>query len=201
MDTTSESKPIELHHTGVPVDRRDPNHPHFPGDIETRAFKRSCMTKGARRITALVLLAIASIITALIVGGTLGMGRAKKPAPAIATSTASAEVETVYTTTNVFSTSVVTHFITSNPTTIATTTTPSVPTPTSTSEPPEEESPKPSKTPMDEPSPGSGGRCYIAGNFGTNAECEKTCQDLVRGRKAYCEVDMNAVYKCVICKA
>jgi hypothetical protein len=185
----------------VPVDQRDPNHPHFPGGIEARSFKRSCITNKARWITALVLLAVASIIIAIIVGGTLGVGMAKKPAPSIATSTASTKVETVYTTTNVFSTSVATHSTTPDPTTITTTTTLSTSTPTPTSEPPKQEPPKPSNAPNDEPPSDFGGKCHIAGNFGTNEGCEETCQDLVRGRKAHCEVETNGIHKCVICKA
>jgi hypothetical protein len=213
MDTTIETKPIELHHTGVPVDQRDPNHPHFPGDIESRPFKHSFMTKKARWITSLVVLAIASVITAIIVGATLGMGMAKKPAHTIVTSTASAEVEKVYTTTNVFSTSVVTHFHTQDPTTIKTTTTRpapksvivtttlDAPTPTPTPEPPKEEPPKPPETPKDEPHPDFERMCYIGGNFGTDDECQATCKNLVQGRVAHCEVDTNAMHKCVICKA
>jgi hypothetical protein len=212
MDTTIETKPIELHHTGVPVDQRDPNHPHFPGDIESRPFKHSFMTKKARWITSLVVLAIASVITAIIVGATLGMGMAKKPAHTIVTSTASAQVETVYTTTNVFSTSVVTHFHTQDPTTIKTTTTRpapktvivtttlDAPTPTPTPEPPKEEPLKPPETPKDEPPPDFERMCYIGGNFGTDDECQATCKNLVQGRVAHCEVDTNAMHKCVICK-
>jgi hypothetical protein len=202
MNTTIESKPLELHHTGVPVDQRDPNHPHFPGDIESRPFKRSFMTKKARWITSLVVLAIASVITAIIVGATLGMRMAKKPAHTVVISTTSAQVETVYTTTNVFSTSVVTHSHTQDPTTITTTTTRpapktviitttlDAPTPTPTPEPPKEE-----------PPPDFEGRCYIGGNFGTDDECQATCKNLVKGRVAHCEVDTNAMHKCVICKA
>jgi hypothetical protein len=207
MNTTIETKPLELHHTGVPVDQRDPNHSHFPGDIESRPFRRSFMTKKAKWITSLVVLAIASVITAIIVGATLGMGMAKKPAHTVVTSTTSAQVETVYTTTDVFSTSI-THFHTPDPTTtrpapktVIITTTLDVPTPTPTPEPPKEEPPKPPETSKDAPPPDFEGRCYIGGNFETDDECKATCQNLAKGRVAHCEVDTNATHKCVVCKA
>jgi hypothetical protein len=197
MNMTTQNKPIELHHTGVPVDFRDPNHPHFPGDLEAQPSKHPFMNKKARLTTTFVVLAIASIITAVLVGGKLGMRIVKKPSPVLVTSTASVQVATAYMTTIVVSTDVVTYSATPDPTTITTTTTLPLPTPTLT---PTLEPPKMGfEPPKDKPPEDTKGKCFVVGNWGTNAECNKSCVD-TPDQSAHCEVDSNAGHKCVVCR-
>jgi hypothetical protein len=150
----------------------------FPGDIEVQPTRQPFVCKKARWIAAAVLVLIATIVTA-VVGGKVVMGMAKKAVIPPVYSTASAEVETVYVTTIVSSTSIVHIFVTPDPSIItATSTKPlagptpctmSTPSPTLTPEPeaqkeqpPNINSPKPDSM-TDTHAPENGG-CITIGN-------------------------------------
>jgi hypothetical protein len=143
MDTFTQAVPLEAQSTGVPVDHRDPNHPHFPRDSEAQPTKQPFVSKKASCIALAVLVLIAAIVTAMLVGGKVGMNMAKKPITSPVYTTTFAEVEIVYVTTTVSSTSVVHVSITPEPTTITATSTKPLPTPT----PLAMSTPSPSPTP------------------------------------------------------
>lgn len=102
MERNNTGKPIEVQATGVPNDFADPNHPHFPHDPEAqlpeRPYKYVPFTsKKSTRIVLVVIFALLSYVAAALIGGKVGMNLAKRPA----------SNEAVYSTTTVFTTTVV----------------------------------------------------------------------------------------------
>jgi hypothetical protein len=112
MLATTQPEPLEAQQTGVQVDFRDPNHPHFPGELECQPISRPVLTKEARWITGAVIIFVLAIFTAILVGGKLGMNSVQKPVPSPVTSTISAEPKTIYITAIETSTSVLTQSVT-----------------------------------------------------------------------------------------
>lgn len=107
---------VQAQHTGVPVDHRDLNHPHFPGeDVESRSYwsKKRCMSRRALLILLGILLALGSIAIAVFLGIKLTAGR-QTPVPLPATNTTSAGVGTVYVTTTLLATTLVSISTTGN---------------------------------------------------------------------------------------
>ncbi|KAH3945110.1 hypothetical protein HBI56_055390 [Parastagonospora nodorum] len=210
MDSTTQAQPLEAQTTGVPVDHRDPNHPHFPGDLEAQPSARPCLNSKSRLIIGGVIVIILSLITAVLVGGKIGMDMATRPTRPVFT-TVPIEHETKNITTIEYSTSVMQLSITPDPTTITTTSMSMMPSmallPTSTPTPKPSPTSEAPKEPTSTPRRGKGGgrQCYIVGNWPTNAECVKRCTkqelDLKEDRTATCQVDPKAVFSCVVCKA
>lgn len=149
----------------MPVDHRDPNHPHFPGDLEAQPAKQPLVSKKAWWITAGVGSVKLSLVISILVGGKMGMDMAKKPLLPPVYLTISAEVDIMYTTTTTISTSVTQFSITPDPTTITTTTVipmPSLVSLAATTPTPE---PKPTQEPpKDAPPVGANKVCFTVGS-------------------------------------
>jgi hypothetical protein len=204
------AKPIEPQATGVPADFVDPNHPHFPHDVEAQPFERPyykyfpSVSKKTANVIAIGLLVVLSYLTAILVGGKIGMGMVKQPAPLPVVN------ETVYATTTVFSTTVIPYTLKQNATTstvqvtVTVTPTPSIdlfpvapafswtPTPASSTPSPSAESPK-----------GKNSVCFWTGRWSTLKECEDKCvamDDKSTNQKPVCGEE-RGFHRCQTCKA
>lgn len=191
MTASTLPEPLEAQQTGVQVDFRDPNHPHFPGDLESQPISRPFLRKKARWTTGAAIMIIIALVTAILVGGKLGMDSAQKPVPSPVTTTISAESKTVYMTTIEISTSVYIHSITPSATTITTTTT--LPTPT----------PTPSELPGDDGTGAQRKKCVTYGTWGTMEECLARCpsDDLskIMFGDSQCR-DRSGTVHCLMCR-
>lgn len=191
MIASTQPEPLEAQQTGVQVDFRDPNHPHFPGDLESQPVSRPFLTKKARWITGAAIIFVLVIVTAILVGGKLGMNSVKKPVPSPVTSTISVEPNTMYITTIEISTSVLTQSVTPDPTTTTTTTT--LPTPT----------PTPSALPSDDGTGRQAQKCVTYGTWNTREECLEKCKNDALSNvmlgTSQCR-DRKGVVDCLICR-
>jgi len=216
-------KPIEPQPTGVPADYLDPNHPQFPHDVEAQPFVRPhyvyvpFMSKKTANIVAIALFVMLSLLAAVLVGGKIGMGAVKRPVPPAPT-----EIETVYMTTTVVSTTLVPTMHGPGTTTITTTTMLPPPTPTpapsssnpfpvapafSWTPPPPSPSPEPPKEekkpepPKEEQKPEEKGECFWVGRWSTKKECEEKCAEMnsKTGQEVVCG-ENRGFYQCQTCK-
>jgi hypothetical protein len=172
MERNATCKAIEPQATGVPDDFVDPNHPHFPHDPEAALPERPYkfvpfMSKKPTQIAMVVIFVLLSYIATALVGGKVGMIMTKRPAAN----------ETVYSTTTVFATTVISYTLKLNTETITSTVT--------------VESPKPRAT------------CVLVGdkNYMANAdECNKDCNNFISDNKtAACKFDFALSLRCEVC--
>lgn len=199
MSATTQPEPLETQQTGVSVDFRDLNYTHFLGDLETQAPNRPFLSKKARWITAASVILVLCTVTAILVGGKLGMSSVKKRVPSPIYSTVSAETQTVYMTTLDISRTVLTHSATPNATTITTAT---ITTPSFASF----EAPLPASTLVNGPD-GTGrhnGKCFTKGDFNHMSECEEKCSSISSGPetsvKCLEQFFFKRTFKCTVCR-
>lgn len=192
MTVFTQPERLEPQQTGVQVDFRNPNHPHFPGDLESQSTSNSTLSKKAQWITGAGIILVIALVTAILVGGKLGMDSAQKPVPSPVTSTISTEPKIVYMTTIETSTSVFIHSITPSATTTTTTTT----LPTST--------PTPSQPPSDDGTGRHAEQCVTWASFGTVENCVKQCpnDDMTKIflGSSQCRDKHTGVLDCLTCK-
>lgn len=197
----------------VPVDHQDPNHPHYPGDLERQpGFRRSVITKKRVFIAAGVVTTILVVIAAAIWGVALIRKLDDKAAPVPAATmtpdtTISAPIEihtvSVKATTTVFSTTRVPFLVA-----------PSLATSTIVLAPPRTSdvalrpvaadsiaATSTSTTPV--PSEASVGDisitgCFFNGAWALKEQCEKHCPAW-DGHETRCEVNKRSQWVCVSC--
>jgi hypothetical protein len=198
---------LESHRSDVPADYVDPNHPHFPTEIEGQLPPRPYY-KRVNKNALLIIGAIILVIVSAVVGGKFGAGLAKRP---VMSSTAS---KTVYSTTTIITTSsftggkafemisVTSTFAQTSSLVSSTTLTTSMPaTETSKAHPPEQGVSSSSLAALISGPPKFKKQCYSTGRWPSLEECNKQCAiNNKPGQEAHCEVDTNAVIKCIICK-
>jgi hypothetical protein len=197
---------LESQISSVPVDYVDPNHPHLPTDVKDQLPPRPYYRRINKK-AVLVIIAIILVILSAVVGGKFGTDLAKRPLMKLAES----EMQTVYSITTVFTTNpsasekaseLVSATTTSTQTSsLASGTTPR-PTPTAPgANPPTPETPsKSTSLPILEPSK-SKKQCFSTGRWPSLEACSERCAvNNKPGQEAHCEMDTNAVIKCVICK-
>jgi hypothetical protein len=123
MNTSVNPEPIAPQSTGVPVDYRDPSHPHFPGNPECQPSVRDhymyapFMSKKAVWIIGAIFLILASLAVATVTGIKVGTSQIHQPPPANMT-----QVETIFGTTEILATTLFPLPKRPNATTITTTT-------------------------------------------------------------------------------
>ena len=207
-DTTSpESIP-------VPADHQDPNHPHYPGDLEHQSGTRRSFINKRRVLIVGGIVSTILFVTAAVIWGvalTRKNGNKGAGAPEVTTTvnnstTAPIEIPTIYenATTFVYTTTRVPLLIAPS---LATSTIILSPTPRAPEAPlrPIMVQTAPATTTSNVPAPSetlpgerSSSGCVFSGAWVLKEQCEKHCP-LQDGHKTYCEVSKRSQWVCVSC--
>ncbi|KAH7069836.1 hypothetical protein BKA63DRAFT_606183 [Paraphoma chrysanthemicola] len=123
MNNNTKPDPIAPQVTGVPVDFRDTNHPHYPGDLESRPsaqahYKYTPFMSKAVWVLGGVILVLASLAAAILTGIKVGANQVQS-----LRSTTIADVETMFGTSRIKTTTLVPFARPPNAATTTTTTT------------------------------------------------------------------------------
>jgi hypothetical protein len=201
----------------VPADHHDPNHPHYPRDLEHQSLtRRSLLSNKGILIAGSILTTILFVVVGAVWGAAFTSKNdgddAKAPEVTIATNTftsASMEFQTVYKNadTFVYSTTRVPLLVAPS---LATSTI--VPTPTARAAVIPEAPLRPvlidrisamtleASTPLDAPSSDTSSKsCLFDGAWVLKEQCEKHCETW-EGHERHCEISKRSQWVCVSCR-